>query len=157
RAKADRQVAADAVFSVADRYVPVGAYRLRVDRKGLKGGDTVLVEHPSTKEGIAALGMDRFPSDGKGSWRHLRPRTLDLHWDRVVPRVDGNTVTLDAPLTTALDADHGGGKVRVYSWPGRVAHVGVEDLRCESAYDRTNAHDEEHAWGAVGVESAENA
>jgi hypothetical protein len=154
--KSDRKLADGPAFAVADAYVPVGAYRLRLDRKGLRPGDTVLVEHPSTKEWIAALGMDRFPTDGKGSWLDWRPGTLDVRWDRVVAKVDGDTITLDAPLTTALDAAHGGGKVRRYSWPGRISHVGVENLRCESAYDRTNPHDEQHAWGAVGIDVAQD-
>jgi hypothetical protein len=156
RGNLDQKLGTDPPYAVADKYVPVGAYRLRLDRKGLKAGDTVLVEHPSTKAWIAAVGMDRFPSEGKGSWLDWRPGTLDVRWDRIITKVDGDTVTLDAPLTTALDAAHGGGRVRVYSWPGRVAHVGVENLRCESAYNPTNPHDEEHAWGAVGIEAAQN-
>ena len=56
---------------------------------------TVTVEHPGTKEWIAAVGMDRFPSRDKGSYLDWRPGTVDLRWDRVVTKVDGNTITLD--------------------------------------------------------------
>lgn len=156
RGAADRKMAAKS-YAVTDRYVPVGATRLRLDGKGLKAGDRVLVERPSTKGWIAALRMDRFPTDGKGSWQDWRPGTLDLRFDRVVTKADGETVTLDAPLTTALDRDHGGGTARVYSWPGRITNVGVENLRLESEYDTKNPHDEEHSWVAVAVENAEDA
>jgi hypothetical protein len=143
--------------SVADAYVPVGANTIRLDSaEGLKVGDTVLVEHPGTKEWIAAVGMDRFPSRYQGSHLDWRPGTVDVHWDRVVSRIDGNTLTLDAPLTTALDAAHGRCTVRRYSWPGRVRRVGVENLRCEPTFARDNPHDEQHAWAAVTVENAED-
>lgn len=142
---------------VADAYVPVGATALRLGSAGgLKAGDTVLVEHPGTRDWIAALGMDRFPSRDKGSYLDWRPGTVDVHWDRVVTKVDGNTVTLDAPLTTALEAAHGGGAVRRYAWPGRARRVGVEHLRLESAFDPNNAHDEDHAWTGIAVENAED-
>src|SRR5207302_730457 len=59
-------------------------------------------------------------------------------------------------LTTALDAAHGRGTVRRYSWPGRARRVGVENLRCESAFDRNNPHDEDHAWTGGTGENAED-
>jgi hypothetical protein len=141
---------------VADAYVPVGAYTLRLDSAdGLAAGDAVVVEHPGTKEWIAAVGMDRFPSRDTGSYLDWRPGTLDVRWDRTVSRVEGNTVTLDAPLTTALDAALGRSTVRRYT-PGRVRGVGVENLRLESAFEKANPHDEDHAWAGVVVENAED-
>src|SRR5262249_54517882 len=87
---------------VTDKYVPVGADSLALDSvEGLKVGDTVLVEHPGTKEWIAAVGMDRFPSRDTGSYLDWRPGTVGIDWDRVIAKIDGNTITLDAPLTTA--------------------------------------------------------
>ena len=58
RGKPDWQVASRTPFAVTDPYVPVGASRLRLNSTdGLRVGDGVLVEHPSTKEWIAAVGM----------------------------------------------------------------------------------------------------
>lgn len=146
-------------LAVADRYVPVGATKLRLTSvSGLRVGDTVLVERPSTKAWIDALGMHQFPGRTGGDWRFSWvPGKMDLAWDRVVTAISGNQITLDAPITTALDADFGGGLVSVYSWPGRLQSVGVENLRCESAFDAANPVDEEHAWMAIGFESVDNA
>jgi hypothetical protein len=142
---------------IADAYVPVGAQALRLDSaEGLKVGDTVTVEHPGTREWIAAVGMNRFPSRDQGSYLDWRPGTVDVRWDRAVTKIDGTTITLDAPLTTALDARHGRCTLRRYSWPGRVRRVGVENLRCESAFNHDNPHDEDHAWTGVTVENAED-
>jgi hypothetical protein len=143
--------------AVPEKYVPVGADVLRLDTtEGLKAGDAVVVEHPGTKEWIAAVGMDRFPSRDKGSYLDWRPGTVNAQWDRVVTKVDGTVITLDAPLTIALDATHGQGTVRKYVWPGRVRQVGVENLRCESAFDARKSGDEDHAWTGITVENAED-
>src|SRR5207244_2485139 len=87
--KADRRIVPRTPYAVADRYVPVGASRLRLAKtKGLRVGDAVLVEHPSTREWIAAVGMDRFPSRDAGSWLDWLPGKMDVRWDRVVTGID---------------------------------------------------------------------
>ncbi|HEY2157653.1 MAG TPA: DUF6298 domain-containing protein, partial [Isosphaeraceae bacterium] len=142
---------------VVEPYVPVGSYRVRLNRsKGLQKGDTVVVTRPGTAAWIAAIGMGRFPLGYEGSldWR---PAAMTIRADRVVTAVDGPVVTLDAPLTTSLDADLGGGTVQGYSWEGRIRHVGVEDLRCESAHDAENPRDEQHAWDAVRLDAVQDA
>src|SRR5262249_41608437 len=98
RGRADRALEGKA-SAVADGYVPVGADTVRLAwAGGLKAGDTVLVERPGTKEWVAALGMDRFPSRDQGSYLDWRPESMGLTWDRVIKKVDGDAVTLDAPL-----------------------------------------------------------
>jgi hypothetical protein len=152
--KAYRRIVSQTPYTVADAYVPGGACRLRLaTTEGLHTGDTVLVEHPSTRKWIAALGMDRFPSRDVGSWLDWLPGKMDVRWDRVITRIDGDAVTLDAPLTTSLDAAHGGSRLQVYSWPGRIRQVGVENLRCESEFDHANPLDEQHAWTAISFEN----
>jgi hypothetical protein len=151
------RVTEDKSWAVADKRVPVGAGALKLDSaEGLKIGDLVMIEHPGTKEWIAAIGMDRFPSRDKGSYLDWRPGTVNVRWDRVITNVDGNTVAFDAPLTTALDSAHGTSTVRKYTWPGRVRLIGVENLRLESAYDKNNLRDEDHAWTGITVENAED-
>jgi hypothetical protein len=156
--KSDLRLVSKEPYPVADNYVPVGARRLRLKTTaGLRVGDTVLVEHPSTAAWVAALGMNRFPPGDAGSWLNWLPGTMDLRWDRVITAIDGDTVTLDAPLTAALDAALSKARVHAYAWPGRIRQVGVENLRCESAYDRGNPRDEEHAWMAVTLEAVQDA
>src|SRR5262249_22982557 len=81
--------------------------------------------------------------------------TVNVRWDRTITKLDGSTVTLDAPLTTALDAKLARCTVRRYT-PGRLRNVGVENLRLESTFDKNNSHDENHAWTGVVVENAED-
>jgi hypothetical protein len=155
--KGARQVAATS-WRVADRYVPVGATSLRLDSaKGLRAGDTILVEHPSTADWIEAVGMGEAGFPGAAGWLRWLPGKMDIRFDRVVTRVSGEVIHLDAPLTTALDATVGGGTVRRYDWPGRISQVGVENLRCQSDHDAAHPGDEEHAWMAVTMDAVQNA
>jgi hypothetical protein len=150
-ADADRQ-------PILDDYVPCGGRRARLAAgHGIARGDHVVVEHPSTREWIAAVGMDRFPSRGGGSWLDWKPGTLDLAWERVVEAVDDEVVTLDAPLPLALDAGLARATVRRLEWPGRIEFVGVERLRIEAGGDPASPADEDHAWDGVSLANVRDA
>ncbi|PTY07489.1 pectate lyase [Opitutaceae bacterium EW11] len=141
--------------AVQAAYVPVGAIKIQVaDAGAFKAGDLVRIERPSTKEWLQQLGMHEAPARSGFFWR---PGTVNVAWDRTVLAVSGDELTLDAPLTTALEAGLGGGTVAAYRWPGRIERVGVEHLRCDSAYDGSNPKDEQHSWMAVHVDAVRDA
>lgn len=145
----DAEVETEPPLPVEADYIPVGATTLRApDGHTLKTGDNVLVTRPSTDAWIDALGAR---ADGVG-WRAGR---CDLRWERKVVAVDEQRVTLDAPLTTALDAEFGGGTIARVRSTGRLRNIGLEDLTLRSAARADAPNDEDHCWhGAVanGVE-----
>lgn len=156
----DDRVVSDGI-RVADEKVPAGATKLTLASVGgLMPGARVLVRRPSTAEWIAALGMNNFP--GLGQYKETRvnwlPGTRDIEWERTITAVDATTraITLDAPITTALEAKFGGATVHRFEWPGRIRQVGVEGLTCISETDPALPLEEEHAWMAVAVEHAED-
>ena len=153
--KDDRIIDGSAV-AITDSYVPVHSTRFKVADAGkFKPGDAVAIRRPCTAEWIKALGMDYMGGDRHGfTWK---PGSRDLLWDRTVTKVEGDQVSVDAPLTTALDAQFGGGAIARSSWPGRIANVGIENLRLESAYDTTNSKDENHSWIAITIDAATDA
>ena len=115
-------------IQVVDKRVPVGAQSFRVaSTAGMAVGGMIDVFRPSTQAWIEELGMHLIP-DGK-EWQ---AGDRDQHWQRTITRIEGNTVYFDAPLTTALDAEWGGGTVRTYSLPGQIRNVGIEKLRGQS-------------------------
>lgn len=141
--------------AIADDYVPVGALTLRVKSpEGLRVGAAVVISRPATKEWIHALGMDVAPGRQQFAWK---PAALTLTWDRTIAAIDGDVVRLNAPLTTALDMKFGGGTIAVFAWPGRLTNVGIENLRCESAFDPANPLDEQHAWEAIALDAVQDA
>lgn len=141
---------------VTDAYVPVGAVSLHVaDPGAFKTGDQVTVTRPCTNAWIQKLGMVDF--GGQSGWLGWKPGDEDIHWDRKIVAVRGNELTLDAPITTALDSAYGGGTVAVYHWPGRISQLGIENMKLVSAYDTTNPKDESHCWMAITLENVQDA
>ncbi|WP_428305519.1 DUF6298 domain-containing protein [Lacipirellula sp.] len=145
------QPTAASLRRVVDDYAPVGGVTVTLDSAaGLKVGDAIVVRRPSSAEWVEQLGADAF---GVG-WR---PGSRDIAWERTIAAVDGNRVTLDAPITTAIEAKLGGATVEPLHWPGRITNVGIEDLVLASTFDKNHPADEEHAWHAVTVENVVDA
>jgi hypothetical protein len=147
----DRQVTTHSGWRITDACVPVGATRFQVQEAGaLQVGDAIRIVRPSTQEWIVQLGATEF---GGGEGARWRPGSRDIAWNRTVKEIQGDHVTVDAPLTTALDQNFGGGSIETFSWPGRISNVGIENLTLESAFDAENPKDENHSWCAITMEN----
>lgn len=151
--KDDRKL--DTPVAVTDHYLPVNASALTVaDAAGFKKGDRVRVRRPSTEAWILEVQCDTF--GGNLFNMRWKPGDKDLFFDRRITAVEGNRITLDAPLTNSTDARYGGATLVRYDWPGRVEKVGVEGIAFVSDYDRTNEKDEDHRWFGVILNNIEN-
>ncbi|WP_299582527.1 DUF6298 domain-containing protein [Mucilaginibacter sp.] len=139
-------------IKITDGYVPVNAFTFHVVSTGnLKAGDGIMIHRPCTQAWIDVLKTNTFGGGlGALGWK---PDERDIDWDRKVTAVNGNTITIDAPLTTSLDSAYGGGTIAKYEWPGRIEQTGVENLRLQSAYDVNNTKDEAHRWEAITLEN----
>ena len=127
--------------TVLDDYVPVGAMSLRVEQaSSFQVGALVSVERPKTQEWINSIGMA-----GNG-WT---PTDSFIRWTRKITAIDGDRITLDAPITTALETRFGGGKVVPRSNDRRITKVGIENLYITSQY--ASATDENHTWNAIDL------
>jgi hypothetical protein len=141
---------------ITDQYVPVNSSQFNVaDAKSFHVGDQILIHRPSTQEWIKVLGTETF--GGGLSALGWKPGQRDLFWDRKIIAIKGSNITLDAPLTAALNAKFGGGTIAKYRWQGRISQIGIENLRCVSAFDKNNLKDEAHRWMAITMENAEDA
>ncbi|WP_353718447.1 DUF6298 domain-containing protein [Dyadobacter sp. 676] len=141
---------------ITDAYVPVNAMGFEVENAGsLKVGDRIRIVRPSTAEWVQSLKMEEF--GGETGWLGWKPGQRDVTWDRVVTAICGNRITIDAPVTTALDSKFGGGFVVPYQWNGRIDNIGIESLRIESTFDPNNPKDENHRWMGITFENTENA
>ena len=149
----DRRENVGAPVALASEKVPVGAAELTLARAdhGIAVGASVTVERPSPIEWIKSIGMDEAPGRQPYIWK---AGAFNVRWDRRVVAVDGARLTLDAPLTVALESRYGGGTVQAYVQSGYIERSGIENLRCESDYDRRNPLDEEHAWNAIDLHAA---
>ena len=151
----NRQVKSNAEWRIKDDDVPVGATSFHLTGPdGLKAGYPIRVIRPSTKEWIELLDAKDFGGGEGGGWK---PGSRDLVWDRVVKSIAGDSVTLDAPITTAMETNVGGGRIETYFWPGRISNSGIENLQLESTFDPENPKDENHSWCALTMENTADA
>ena len=136
-------------------YISVNQRTIELASTGkLKIGDSLKIIRTSTKEWIASIGCDIY--GGGISALGWKPGDIDVSWDRTVTAINGNVVTINAPLTAAIDARFGGAKVFKYEWNGRISESGVENLTLISDYDKKYPKDEDHCWTGVSIENAEN-
>ena len=116
---------------VMDDYVPVGARRFKVtSARNFRPGDTVIIRRIGNQDWIDAVGMNG--PDNASRWR-----PFNVEWDRTVTDVQGDLITIDAPITCAIEKRWGGGEVLKYEEGGRIEKVGIENLRAMSEFDPT--------------------
>jgi len=143
-------------IAITDSYVPVNANAIHVPNAAIfKKGDNIILTRPSTKDWIDALGTDHF--GGGITSLGWKAGQREISWTRTITTLQGNTLVLDAPLTTALDKNYGGATISKYNCPGRIVNCGVENLQLISAYDATNPKDEDHRWMAITIDNAADA
>ena len=114
----------------ANQYVPSGTNSIMVtDPSGFSLGDSVLVQRTVTQSWIHLLGMDTLVRNGQPqTWI---PAGSKINTDRTIAAINGDTITLDAPLTDSFDPVFLGnppGTISKYTFPGRISQVGVEHL-----------------------------
>ncbi len=117
--------------AIVDAYIPSGTDSFSVaDATGYHAGDAVLVRRPVTEAWVHFMGMDTLVRDGKKqTW--VKAGGF-IRTDRTIRQVEGNRITLDAPLTDSFDAKlltPPGPSLVHYNFGGRISEVGVENLR----------------------------
>jgi len=120
----------DSKQAITDNYVPVGAVSFNVkSAKGLKKGDKVIVRRFGNEAWVKELKM-KDEIANSGSWKFV------INYDREITNIVGNTITVDAPIFTAVDSRWGGGELIKYN-DNRIEQSGVENLRGISDYNPT--------------------
>jgi hypothetical protein len=175
---------------ITDDYVPSGTRIVHVSGASsvFKVGDKVIIRRPSVAAWIRATNMDSIPprpligettqdaldrfrksqgnTDMNGTKQWL-PGSKDLVFERTIVSVVKDEITLDIPLTNALQKEYGGGIISKYTFPERIMQCGVEDLYGMSVYDENIKQenndiglyccDEAHANNFVVLRAVENA
>ena len=122
----------------------------------LKQGSRLTIWRPSTQEWIDHLGCASFGGGKRMGYWAWHPGDIDLRWNRQILAIQGNVLTLDAPITCDIDSRYGGAKAIIYEQPGLISECGIENLSLESDYDRARPLDEDHCWDGVYMADAEN-
>lgn len=88
----------------------------------------------------------------------------DFHFERRIVGIDGNRITIDAPIVHSMAQEYGGGAIYHYETAGRVLEVGVENLHLVSEFaapipghpygdPKETSQAENHAWHGVVLRS----
>lgn len=136
-----------------DTKVKAGSTQIRLSSAmNLKAGERVQILRPSTKEWISALKCDDY--GGSLDYTGWKPTDIDIRWNRTVVEVNGNVITLDAPITTTLDSSYGGAILVTTYNKGEISECGVENMTLESTVNSWNPKDEDHCWDGVWINNA---
>lgn len=146
-------------YSITDEYVPSGSRIIHVTGadKHFHIGDDIVIRRPSTTKWIHTIGMDsiaprpqkgettleafkRFQKEGENTNMNgtvqWKAGSKDLLFERKIVSIKGNKITLDIPLTNALQKEFGGGTICKYTFNERIAQCGVENMYGTSLYNK---------------------
>jgi len=151
---------------IVGQYVPVGSHTLKLDStKGLKVGDSIVVRRIGNVEWIREIAMDRITPRSTGGTVQWTPFNMDF--ERVIREINGDRITIDAPIVCRIEQRWGGGEVYMQDRAGRIGFCGVEKMRGVSEFDpkvekeigrdkQKYYADEQHAWDFVHITNAED-
>ena len=148
----DMSMSGGDTIAVNGAKVPAGTTTLTLaTTKGLQSGDRIRIIRPSTREWIESLGCYDFGGDL--DYTGWKPGDIDITWDRTIVSATGNDITIDAPITTTLDAKYGGGFVVTGHNRGEITECGVENMTLASEHNQWNPKDEDHCWDAIWMDN----
>ncbi len=138
--------------------IQAGALNLSLitSHSSLQPGTRLAIHRPSTQEWIESLNCQSFGGGKRMGYWAWHAGDIDVRWNRQITAVNGNQVTLNAPLTCSIEQRWGGAKAVVYEEKGRINECGIENLSLESDYDHARPLDEDHCWDGIYVADAEN-
>ena len=153
---------------IADLFLPSGARSFHVDdASAFRVGDTVVVRRHGNDRWIHYIGMDQImerPGGAPGETDQWSPFSLDF--DRAITAIDGNVVTVDAPIANSVERRWGGAELIKYDDPDRIEQVGVENLRIDVEFNpavtlirngQPYFADENHAVNFAVLDNVKNA
>lgn len=140
-------------IAVAGQKTMAGATMLTLKNASkLKKGERIRIVRPSTKEWIESLNCYDF--GGGLDYTGWKPTDIDITWDRTITAINGNSITIDAPITTTLSEEYGGAFAITGYNNAEISECGVENLTLMSEHNSWNPKDEDHCWDAIWADNA---
>jgi len=125
--------------NITSTYIPIGANQITLVKNTFKIGDSILITRNPDTAWINMIGMN----NQYDSWTNT---SCNISYLRKVTAVNGNTLTIDAPMVDVMDSIYATGTVSKYK--GKLASQGgVENMCITSNY--INDTLENHGWEAI--------
>ncbi len=142
---------AEAKTTITDPYVPSGATSFTVASSlPFAVGDSITIRRPTTAAWIHLMHMDDLKRDGKPqTWIGTSRSEIT---QRRITAIDGNRITIDAPLSDSYDAKYlGQNAVTITKLAGAnsLSHLAVENLHIQCVPIETDYG--QHPYSAIRV------
>lgn len=139
--------------AITNTYLPIGTKQVTVASGHTFGvGDAVFVHRIPNDAWISLLGMNLLTSYDPLATNWVAS-SYDMNSQRKVTAVNGNLITLDAPIMDIIDPVYSTGELMKYS-DNRIQKCGIENMRILSNY--ISETDENHGWEAVSFDKIYN-
>lgn len=124
--------------AITNPYVPYGSNQVAVaSGHTFVVGDQVMVHRIPKQSWIDLLTM--------AQWGWTYP-SYDIYFERKVTAVNGNVLTIDAPIVDIIDTAYAPGEVLKYT-SSRIEKCGIENIKITSTY--ISETDENHCWEGI--------
>ena len=156
---------------ITDKFTPVGQMWVKVeDGSKFSKGDRVAICFRPNEKWIRELKMDIIVQNRYKSVKQWNAGQYVIRWERIVTKVSGNKVWFDNPVVMELDYKYMESATLDHVNWDRIQECGVENIRFESDKDLNVIEkkasgvfkgleyccDEQHAWSAIEIKSAEH-
>lgn len=125
--------------------VTVGSFSFDVaDTGAFSEGETIVIEHPATKEWLKAI--EGGGTDSAPAWDESISE-ITIRYLRRIRKIEGNTITIDAPVFNHLDSSLSPSFIYKHDMSPFLSEIGVGNLRIDIV--TKNPGSEDHAWDGV--------
>jgi hypothetical protein len=139
--------------AITDPYVAIGKKQITVaSGHTFARGDKVFVHRIPNDAWINLLGMNLL-SNIDPLAVNWTASAYDMDSERKIENINGNVITLDAPIMDIIDPVYSTGELVKFT-DNRINNCGIENMRISSTY--TSSTDENHGWEAVAFDKIYN-
>jgi len=128
------------------------------DASPFAAGDNIIVYHPSTDLWLQTINYGGTHSGEPGSepedipWQ---PGQENIIYNRYITGINGNKITIDAPVCNHLIKQNSQSYIYRYTRFGIQTNIGIENIRID--IETPGGTDENHAWQAIDLYQIEDA
>lgn len=139
--------------AITDAYVPIGKKQITVaSGHTFARGDKVFIHRIPNDAWINLLGMNLL-SNIDPLAVNWTASAYDMNSERKIENINGNVITLDAPIMDIIDPVYSTGELVKFT-DNRINNCGIENMRISSTY--ASSTDENHGWEAVAFDKIYN-
>ena len=140
-------------IEITTALVRVGERTFEVaDGEAFQGGDSVAIHHPCTRDWLEAVNWGDTADEA--DWA---VGSRDIYYTRHIESIDGNEVTIDAPVYNHLDRDRSQSVLYRIDRSSLAREMGVEDLRLEIQATGDRQRDNDHRFQGIRFHGLQDA